>query len=120
MSKVNGKPRLRNYNLVKKSLLTIKPKVKIFGIADSTAYRAIDQKDEFELLRNNGEIVQVTSGEEADYYLIKYAENKKNCLIITNDRFNNHNISNNLKNRIIPVVIIDDEVIFSEKLSRII
>ena len=50
--------------------------------------------------------------------MIKYAENKENCYIITNDAFRDYNINDGLKQRIIPVCIIENEVIFSQKLEK--
>ena len=88
------------------------------GIADPSAPYSIDQEEKYRLLINEGDVIQVGSGEEADYYMIAYARNKPYCFIITNDGFKDHKIHDNLKKRVIPVCIINDEVIFSKKLNE--
>ena len=47
--------------------------------------------------------------------MLEYAKNHLNCFIISNDAFREYDISEELKNRIIPVSIIYNEVIFSKK-----
>ena len=50
--------------------------------------------------------------------MIKFAENKPDCCIVTNDGFKNHEFNENLKDRIIRVSIINNEVIFSKSLNN--
>lgn len=116
--KEKGKPRIKNVELVVKKLKLLSPLAKTIYVADPSAPFKIDNKEKYEKLIDNGEIVQVGSGEEADYYMIKYAENKSYCCIVTNDGFKNHKFNENLKNRIIRVSIINGEVIFSKNFNE--
>ena len=96
---LNGKPKLHNYELVRNELLSLDPTALIRGIADPHARKKIDDKVQYEILKRNGEIIQVGPDEEADFYLIKYAEDKPHCFIITNDRFKPYKPKNGLKKR---------------------
>lgn len=116
--KENGKPRIKNVELVVGKLKLLSPLTKVICIADPSTPYIIDNKKKYKKLIDEGQIVQVGSGEEADYYMIKYAENKSNCCIITNDGFKNHKFNENLKNRIIRVSIINSEVIFSKNFNE--
>ena len=62
-----------------------------------------------------GVISQAGPGEKADYYMLEYAKNHLNFFIISNDAFREYDFSEELKNRIIPVSIIYNEVIFSTR-----
>lgn len=118
LSKENGNPRLSNYEKVRDKLKSINPKAKVLAIADPHAYKRINYQEKYEALIDKGEIIQVGSGEEADYYMIQYAKPYQNCCIISNDSFKDHNLNRDIKKRIIPVCIINNEVIFSKKLKE--
>ena len=118
-SKINGKPRLSNYELVKEQLIKLYPEVKIYGIADPKTPYVIDEKIKYEKFVNKGEIIQVGPKEQADYYMIKYAEKDSFCFLITNDSFKDYRFNDGLKERIIPFCIINDKVIFSKKLKNV-
>ncbi|MFX1500763.1 MAG: hypothetical protein ACFFDH_07340 [Promethearchaeota archaeon] len=111
------KPKLENYEKVRAKLQSIDSRIKVLAIADPQSINIINQKKNYESYRDKGEIVQVGPGEEADYYMIKYAEKNPNYCIISSDGFKNYNIEETLKERVIPVCIINGEVIFSKKLE---
>ena len=115
--KDNGKPRIKNVELVIRKLKLLSPLNKVICIADPSTPYVIDNKKKYKAFIDEGQIVQVGSGEEADYYMIKFAENKSDCCIVTNDGFKNHEFNENLKDRIIRVSIINNEVIFSKSLN---
>ncbi len=117
--KQNGKADLDNFNLVRKKVLSLFPKAKVYGIADPSTPYSINKRNQYRKLVGEGVVIQVGPGEEADYYMIKYAENKKNCYIITNDAFRDYNINYKLQERIIPVCIIESEVMFSQKFDTL-
>ena len=117
--KINGKASLKNFHVVRKKIRALSPKTKVLGIADPSAPYSIDERKGYKQLVDKGIVIQVGPGEEADYYMIKFAENKKNCYIFTNDAFRDYEVSEELKNRIIPICIIEDDVIFSKKFENI-
>ena len=111
-----NKAKIENFELVKNILQDKYIGCKVIGIADPSAPYKINNKSIYENYVRKGIISQVGPGEKADYYVIRYAKNHPNCLIISNDAFREYDIRKELKNRIIPVTIINNEVIFSKKL----
>ena len=111
-----NKAKIENFELVKNFLQDKYTGCKVIGIADPSAPYKINNKSIYENYVQKGIISQVGTGEKADYYMIQYAKNHPNRLIISNDAFREHDISEELKIRIIPVTIINNEVIFSKKL----
>jgi len=111
-----NKAKIENFELVKNILQDKYTRCKIIGIADPSAPYKINNKSIYENYIQKGIISQVGPGEKADYYIIQYAKNHPYCLIISNDAFREYDISEELKNRIIPVTIINNEAIFSKKL----
>lgn len=118
MRKDNGKPKLCNFERVRNKLLSLDPTAEIIGIADPSSPYVIDQKEKYESYVDNGIIIQVGPREEADYYMIIYANNNRDCYIISNDGFKDYKIQDNLISRVVPVCIINGEVIFSRKLKN--
>jgi len=116
LNRYRNKARLVIFNLVKKKIRDLYPFSKILGVADPSTPYKIDNRYKYEKLKQNQIISQVGPGEKADYYLLEYAKNHPNCFIISNDAFKEYDIKEQLRKRIIPVGIINNEVIFSQKL----
>lgn len=112
----SGKPELRNFELVLSKLRSLDPSATILGIADPHSIKVIDDQDRYEQLVKTGVIRQVPSKGEADFYMLKFAEMKPNCYLVSNDTFKDYELKNGVKERIIQLTIIGDEVIFSEKI----
>lgn len=117
VSKINGKPKLLNYLLVKEKLSILFPNCKVCAVADPGAPWVIDQKNKYENLHDKGEIIQVGPGEKADYYMLKYLEEFPDCYIISNDGFKEYNLKSQVRDRVIHLCIIENVVFFSEKIE---
>jgi hypothetical protein len=115
----SGKPRVQTFQLVKQAITARLPGATIFFLADASTRHKIDDKDTYEKICKTEGIIQTPAGEQADDYLIAYAEKKPFCLIISCDRFRDHTIGEGLFRRIIPAVIIGEDVIFSKKLDNV-
>ena len=116
INRVRNKGKIENFKLVKNILHDKYLGCKVIGIADPSAPYKINNKSIYENYVQKGVISQVGPGEKADYYMLEYAKNHPNCFIISNDAFREYDISEELKNRIIPVSLIYNEAIFSKKL----
>ena len=112
------KAKLKNYERIKSELVNIRPKAKILSIADARTRHIIDDKHKLESLFVKDNIIQAPLGEKADYYILNYAKRHSTVLIISNDHFREYSFRNTLVNRIIPYKIINNDVIFSEKLEN--
>jgi hypothetical protein len=112
-----GKARVSTFHLLKDALSRKFPGRPIYYLADASARHKVDDKNAYDLICAKEGIVQTPAGEQADDYLLAYARSKPGCLIISCDRFRDHGVSSELQHRIIPVVIIGDEVLFSPKLD---
>lgn len=116
INRVRNKGKIENFDLIKNQLQEEYPECNVIGVADPSAPYKINNKFIYENYVQKGVISQAGPGEKADYYMLEYAKNHLNCFIISNDAFREYDISEELKNRIIPVSIIYNEVIFSKKL----
>jgi len=115
----NGsKAKMANFRLVRQALDKEYPSASIFYLADANTRHKIDERAAYDDLCNDGTIIQTPAGEQADHYLLAYAARILNCVVISCDRFKDHHIADDLSRRIVPVVIIGDQVIFSRKLTE--
>ncbi len=110
--------KLSNYEFVKSEIIRIIPRANLIPIADARTRHKIDEKSKFENKIVKNEIIQAPAGEKADYYILKYAKRHYSSLVISNDLFRGYPNKNGLEKRIIPYKIINNDVIFSEKLNR--
>lgn len=113
----SGKAKVNNYYLLKQALEKEFPGALIYYLTDASTRYKVDDKEAYERICATGEIIQTPAGETADHYLLLFARETPNCVIISCDRFKDHAISKGLLNRVIPVVIIGTKVIFSKKLE---
>jgi len=116
INRFRNKGKIENFEYVKSKLQENYPECNVIGVADPSAPYKINKKFIYEKYVKKGIISQVGPGEKADYYMLEYAKNHPNCFIISNDAFREYDISEELKNRIIPVSLIYNEAIFSKKL----
>ena len=101
LKKHNGIPTVNSFKLVRKKILSLDPIAKIFGIADPSSPFKVNSIEKYEKLRDAGIIRQIGPGEKADPYMIKFAESRPHCCIITNDKFEDYAISDELRKTII-------------------
>ena len=97
-------PSMVAYNRVWKKLkYDLFPEARIFAIADPHAPARIYETEEYEDCVRYGYIIQVPSGKEADEYILRYAKDRENCYIISNDKYEEYVFEDELRNRIITV-----------------
>ena len=95
---------------------------KIIGIADAKLRHSIDERGKYEQLCRSGKIYQAPPERYADYFIItffkrKYAHNPKQVWLVSNDRYREFHLSQELQENIIRFAVIDEEVILhNEKL----
>lgn len=64
-------------------------------LVDASLKHRINNKKKLELAINTGKIIQCPSKTEADYFILEYYKrHKDNVIIISNDNFADHNVSN--------------------------
>lgn len=115
----NGKKaKLTNFRLLKEALFKEYPESDVYYLADASTRHKIDDRTGYDRLCDSGCIIQTPAGEQADHYIITYASRIKNSIVISCDRFKDYSISDKLSLRIVPVVIIGDQVIFSKKITE--
>lgn len=79
-------------------------------IIDASLKHEVDDPDQLEVLIGNGTIRQAPAGTDADYFLIRTADEHK-ALIVTNDRYQNYEEQYPwIKERRLPLMIIDGVV----------
>lgn len=79
-------------------------------IVDASLKHEVDDPDQLEVLIGNGTIKQAPAGTDADYFLIRMAEEHE-ALIVTNDRYQNYEDQYPwIKDRSLPLMIIDGVV----------
>ncbi|MFX0102219.1 MAG: hypothetical protein ACFFCS_21820 [Candidatus Hodarchaeota archaeon] len=117
-NKTGKKGKLSYYQLMKEKLDELFLGNEIYYIADASGRHRVDDKDEFERLCQQDWIIQTPAGEDGDYYMLQFAQNKANCIVISRDQFKNYNLDDRMKQRVIPFSIIGEEVIFSKKMNK--
>jgi len=117
-TKEDGKAKIENVLLVEEALHTHYPKATIVMIADASARHHVNKPAMFEAMTSSGKIITTPAKEQADYYILRYAEAGDKRFIITNDQYNDHSISDDIRSKIISFAIIDGEVIFNQKVDE--
>jgi hypothetical protein len=112
--------KLANFLLVRCALEAECPGASIFYLADASTRYKVDDKDAFEELCEAGVILQTPAGEQADHYLLSYAERIPDCIVVSCDRFKEYELTEDMRGRIVPALIIGTQVIFSHKFTDII
>jgi hypothetical protein len=108
----DDKPRMSNIVAVCKALREkgFKPLV----IVDASFRHVVDDPDQLEALIDSQEVHQAPAGTEADYFLLKTAQDT-GAVIVSNDTFTEyHDKYNWIENRRVPAMIINGEVILHE------
>lgn len=80
----SGTPRLANLVGLRKDLED--RGFAVIMIVDASLYHEIDDPDQLDALIDNGTIHQAPAGTEADYFVLKIAD-ENNALVVSNDRF---------------------------------
>ncbi len=114
----DGQAKLKNFHLVKEALKKRVPTASIISLADANTRHRVDAKAEYERLIKEGQIVQTPAGEQADHYILKFASTKDRCVVISCDRYQEYHVPEDLRQRVVPVLIVAGEVIFSPKLDK--
>ncbi|MHA1381674.1 MAG: NYN domain-containing protein [Candidatus Helarchaeota archaeon] len=104
-----------NVEIVYRSLLNFNPNLKIILIGDaSLKYKVIDIDTLLEY-EKDGKLYFAPARTKADFFILKYAQLHPDAIIISNDQFKEFDGSfEEVKRRRIPLMIIEDEVIFYE------
>ncbi len=93
-----NKAKIANFHLVQRALEVECPGASIFYIADASTRYKVDDRDAFEALCEAGVILQTPAGEQADHYMLSYAERIADCIVVSCDRFKVHAVPNDSMN----------------------
>jgi len=105
-------------NVIKvyEKLLNINPSLEIIAIADASLKYKINDLENFEKYRKEGLLYETPAGTEADYFMLKFAQDHPNSVIISNDRFRKYRrLFGELIDRRIPFMIINGEILFYQR-----
>jgi hypothetical protein len=115
-NRVGRKAKLINFLRLKEALANQFPGAQTIFVAEAKTRYIVDDKKQYDACVKNGEIIQIPPTEKADYYVLEYAKKKANCLVISCDQFKDYQIPDDLRRRVIPFVIMGEDVILSPKL----
>ncbi len=108
-----GKPKVANISAVKTALEH--QGIATIVIADASLVHSVDDSDQLEELIRNQDVRQVPAGTDADYFILKTAE-QQNAVVVSNDRYRERRDEFPwIDDRRIPVMIVEGEVQFYEK-----
>jgi len=115
----NSKQGEMKYYVQMKNILEEKlPGAAIFFIADASTRYRVNDKESFEKACKAKSIIQTPAGEGADYYIIEYARENGNCIIISRDLFKDSPHRKSIIDIVVPFSIIGNRIIFSQKLTK--
>jgi hypothetical protein len=87
-------------------------------VADAALRHQIDDRDAYEQLVESGELRQAPAGTDADYFILKFAEDL-DAVIVSNDRFRDGGrLAEAAKDRQIRFMVLAGEVVLEKRRKR--
>lgn len=87
-------------------------------VADAALRHQIDDKDGYEQLIDSGELQQAPAGTDADYFILKFAQ-ELDAMVVSNDRFRDGGrLAESARTRQIRFMVVAGEVVLEKRTKR--